>query len=105
MYGANRDSLIKRGYTPIPLEGKRPLNAGWTTSPSPAITAANKLCNVGIVTGRVIAIDIDIDDIDLVQTIAEVADQGIIGEHCPMRVGRAPRRMYFARAEIGRAHV
>ena len=95
MYGANRDSLIQRGYTPIPLEGKRPLNAEWNTSPSPAITGTNKLCNVGIVTGRVIAIDIDIEDADLAQT---VADQGLIGEHCPMRVGRAPRRMYFARA-------
>ncbi len=100
MYGANRDSLIQRGYTPIPLEGKRPLNAGWNTSPSPAITAANKLCNVGIVTGRVIAIDIDIDDVDLVQT---VADQGGIGGHCPMRVGRAPRRMYFARSAVDEA--
>lgn len=91
--------LRDRGYNPIPLNGKRPFTEGWE---NPAIQwdpwlqtyAAH---NVGILTGKVIALDIDIDDAAI---NAAIHDEVAIrwDPDVPCRVGRQPRKMLIFRS-------
>lgn len=88
-------TLTELGYRPIALAGKRPKHAGWRDCP--LWDAADDGSNIGILTGRVVALDVDIDDVGIAAFVEEavVSRWGLI----PCRVGRAPRRMFIFRTD------
>lgn len=90
--------LAGSGYEPIPLRGKRPYHEEWEqrTFKAKDFAAGD---NIGICTGRVIALDIDIDD-TAINNIINDAVQFEFGGAVPTRWRKdSPRRMYLFRTE------
>ena len=93
--------LAGLGYSPIPLEGKVPAKGkaslGWPRrrDPDPGWIAeqvrAYPGANVGIVCGRVVAVDIDVLDPDLAHRLDALA-VALLGEG-PLRIGQSPKRL------------
>ena len=85
------DDLDRNGYTITPANGKRPLGNGWQhreNDPSWKKYAADK--NVGIVLGdRLIAIDIDIANEDIVKSVLTNAQ--LTFGFAPVRFGNKPK--------------
>lgn len=100
---ATRLQLIDNGYLPIPVNGKRPRVANWSSiCATPAAVAAwerghTDHLNTGILTGAVVAIDIDAMDAAvaarLVDRLLEVEDAGL----APCRIGMAPKSLFVFR--------
>jgi len=89
---------IHGGYEPIPLHGKRPYHDDWTQRFFKA-RDFERDDNVGIRTGRVIALDIDIDDTTINHIIND-AVQFEYGGAVPTRWrADSSRRMYLFRTE------
>ncbi|WP_167531220.1 MULTISPECIES: AAA family ATPase [unclassified Mesorhizobium] len=97
--------LIDNGYPPIPTDGKRPRISNWSKIvATPASVAswergyADHL-NTGILTGRVVAVDVDAPDEDVAARLSELVRSVPGGEDALCRVGRAPKTLYVFRAE------
>lgn len=98
-FGAVAMILRKNGFVPIPLDGKKPMpqrwSGFWLQPPSEASYAKwlknNGNANVGICTGEVIAIDIDVDEQAAAQETQEQLFS-ILGPTAFIRIGRVPRR-------------
>ncbi|MGO9593146.1 MAG: bifunctional DNA primase/polymerase [Steroidobacteraceae bacterium] len=98
------ESLVDHGFTVTPTKGKNALLKNWQ-NPKPTdrqwlgrMLNANRFsgCNIGIVCGRVVAIDVDADDpAEVVKIEALLAS--IAGVTPFQRVGRAPRTLHLYR--------
>lgn len=96
--------LVQNGFTVTPTRGKRPVPRNWQNpKPTDPQWLAKMLakgryaeCNIGIVCGRVVAIDLDADDPRKAKAWEQLA-----GEHLGptpfKRVGRAPRFLLLYR--------
>ncbi|NGN44339.1 DNA primase [Mesorhizobium sp. CGMCC 1.15528] len=99
-----RLSLIENGYLPIPVDGKRPRIAGWSSiKATPASVTAWERGhadhqNTGVLTGDVVAIDIDAMDPatceKLIDRLLDIPDAGL----APCRTGMAPKCLFVFRA-------
>jgi hypothetical protein len=92
--------LAENGFTVIPTNGKNPVTKNWH-NPRPTdggwlakMIQRNRFvdCNVGIVCGRVIGIDIDADQPEEANRLQTLVFEHL-GETKFVRVGRAPRRL------------
>jgi hypothetical protein len=101
-FGTWGETLLDNGFHPIPLKGKVPLVPRWQIRVGRA--QIRKWCllhsyaNIGILTGEVIAIDIDIDDATIAAEVREICF-AILGLTDFIRVGRSPRCALFYRTE------
>jgi hypothetical protein len=105
-FNAYARSLVGHGFTVIPTNGKQPVTRRWQ-NPKPTdlrwlkrVIASHCFdgCNIGIVCGRVVAIDIDIDADEpaKVEQLRALADQ-YLGPTPFQRIGRAPRTLLLYR--------
>ncbi len=83
-------------WTPYPgwsRHGDRPTTLNeveiWSTWPD---------CGIGIATGEVIALDIDVTDATVAHAITELATT-LLGETACLRIGQAPKRLLLYRTE------
>lgn len=100
-----RRSLISNGYTPIPVKGKRPIIKGWSalkpvdSDVEVLISNHQDHTNTGLLTGHLVAIDIDVLDIDVAMRFEELVTAMPGGERALRRVGSAPKSMFIFRTE------
>lgn len=97
-----RQNLLAYGYRPIPCKGKVPYNFdGWSQC---SATADNVIAwetshpqnrNTGILTGEVVAIDVDILRPDLADAVIAMVRELPGGKHAPMRIGKAPKALFL----------
>lgn len=97
--------LLDGGFEPIPVAGKAPnCGKGWeafdlTVARVEAWARNGKAGhNVGLRTGKITGIDIDIQDADLADWVEAAARERFPGQ-IPKRVGRAPKRLLLYLAE------
>lgn len=96
-------SALWRGFEPVPLAGKKPAVRNWNRRPFGQQAIRNFIqkkkiaeANLGIRTGKLLAIDIDADDDDRAFRI-EAMVRGALGPTPFIRFGRWPRRTLFYR--------
>jgi Bifunctional DNA primase/polymerase, N-terminal len=98
------ERLCGNGFTVIPTKGKVPVFRRWQ---NPRATDSEWLrrvvrskryaeCNIGIVCGRVVAIDIDLDDPAQAERLKALAAE-CLGPTPFERIGRAPRTLLLYR--------
>ena len=100
--------LAENQFTVIPVDGKKPALKKWQNpTPTDRVWLAKMVkarryanLNVGIVCGRVVAIDIDADDPDKVELLERLAVERL-GPTPFQRVGRAPRTLLLYRPAEG----
>ena len=98
--------LIDNGYNIVPIQvGKKaPGFDGWQKSRSSKAQLKEWLENghrnsgVGIVTKHTPAIDIDVLDDDIAKRVGQWISENI-SDASPMRIGRAPKRLYLFRCD------
>lgn len=98
--------LIDHGYNIVPIQvGKKaPGFDGWQKSRSSKAQLKEWLENghrnsgVGIVTKHTPAIDIDVLDDDIAKRVGQWISENI-SDASPMRIGRAPKRLYLFRCD------
>ena len=99
-YSTHKEQLCGNGYDVLPVKGKIPITKNWQkhnfcNDPTPKRRSKR---NLGIKTGEVIGIDLDILDEDTVsQLITLAADK--LGD-APVRVGKAPKALLAYRTEM-----
>ena len=98
------ERLLDNGYDPLPIVpgGKAPIPKQWSTLPVDLAQVevwarAHPHAGVGLRTGHLVGIDIDIDDPDLANQAALLVEARL--GVALFRVGRWPRRLYLARTE------
>lgn len=103
-YIGPRRQLINNGYVPIPVDGKRPRITGWSAL-RPTLDDIDDLSrqhpdhrNTGLLTGEIIAIDIDVLDLDTAMALEDVVTSLPGGDKALRRVGRAPKSLFIFRA-------
>jgi hypothetical protein len=100
--------LVKNGFTITPTIGKRPVIRKWQNqNPTNVNWAAEMVAknryrrhNLGIVCGRVVAIDIDVDDAAKAELFKALAFEHL-GPTTFQRIGRAPRTLLLYRPADG----
>ena len=116
-YAEIAPKLLDQGYEPVPVVPgtKRVPASGWTTKRIDEVqvdawSCTYGICGVGLRTGHLVAIDIDILDPDLAQQAAEIT-QARLGPTI-IRVGRWPKRLLlyrtntpFAKHSVGKIEV
>ena len=104
---AHRLALLAGGYVPIPLNGKRPTNTAWQSDVAPSeseIMSWKAICrdafNTGILTKWTPAIDVDVTDNIVANTIAGRAAQ-LVAKGAPLlvRFGKQPKRAILFRTD------
>jgi P4 family phage/plasmid primase-like protien len=99
---ALRLALLANGYEPIPVAGKRPVLKAWqrlTITPE-RINAWGELrdaANTGVRCGVLRGADIDVQDCELVEELAGLAER-ILGRNPLRRIGRPPKLLIPYRA-------
>jgi hypothetical protein len=104
---AHRLSLLAGGFVPIPLNGKRPTNAGWQSDVAPSeseIASWKAICrdafNTGILTKWTPTIDIDVTHNLVANAIADRAAALVAeGEPLLVRFGKQPKRAILFRTD------
>ncbi|MGX5723305.1 bifunctional DNA primase/polymerase, partial [Shinella zoogloeoides] len=96
--------LLENGYLPVPTDGKRPRIPGWSSlQAGPADIKSWERAyadhqNTGVLTGHVVAIDVDALDQGvcdaLVDRLLEIPDAGL----APCRTGMAPKCLFVFRS-------
>lgn len=89
--------LLAAGYQPVACHGKAPIYGGWQRG---GVTAdairswANdpRVTNIGVLTGTLIGLDIDILDAGLSERVKNLALQ-ILGDTSLVRLGKSPKQM------------
>lgn len=101
-----RRHLINAGYRIIPCKGKIPHGfEGWgkcNATYENAIdweTSKPENRNTGILTGEVVAIDVDILRPELAAAVTAMVRELPGGEHAPVRVGKAPKALFLFRTD------
>lgn len=103
---AIRHDLIDKGYLPIPCKGKVPHNfTGWTDCRATHDNAVewetthpdNR--NTGILTGEVVAIDVDVLRPKLAEAVIAMVRELPGGTFAPVRVGKAPKALFLFRTD------
>ena len=96
--------LLENGYAPLPLlpGSKRPALARWSRVPIDAATLARWSrshgdCGVGLRTGTLVGIDIDILDLDLAHQVHRLVTTRLGATL--MRVGQWPKRLLLYRTQ------
>ena len=109
-YGSAAPALLENGYEPLPIKpnSKTPAVARWTSvqlSPVQidAWAQSHANCGVGLRTGRLVGLDIDILEPDDAHRIARLAEQRF--GPTLMRVGLWPKRLMLYRTEVPFAKV
>lgn len=104
-----RHALIDNGYTPVPVEGKSPQGTrGWQRlkpdhkQVDGLIRHAPGAKNTGILTGDVVAIDVDVPDVDTASRLGAMARALPGGERALCRIGKAPKALYVFRTDTPR---
>ncbi|MBA3323915.1 MAG: bifunctional DNA primase/polymerase, partial [Rhodobacteraceae bacterium] len=102
-YAEAAERLLDNGYEPLPIRPgtKRPPILQWTTLPIDAAQIARWIRQypdhgVGLRTGRLVAVDIDVEDPDIAHAAGRLV-QARFGATL-MRVGRWPKRLFLYRA-------
>ena len=97
--------LLENGYSPLPINpsSKRPAPTRWTTveiSDAQVAAWANTFPHhgIGLRTGHLIGIDIDILDPDIAHHVSTLAQQRL-GDTL-MRVGQWPKRLLLYRSDV-----
>ena len=88
-----RQSLLRNGHLPIPVQGKRPLLQNWQNlSPNEEMIDGwgDTGNNTGVLCKRTAALDVDIDDADAVQIVLSLARKEFCGVFLE-RYGRPPK--------------
>lgn len=99
-----RKKLLGNGYLPIPVNGKRPRIAGWSSIRATEATIESwdrghiDHKNTGILAGDVVAIDVDVLDHELAAELGGMVRALPDGQKALCRVGRAPKCLYVFRA-------
>lgn len=102
---ALRLRLYENGLTPLPNKRKMCLLKGWSTiDVTPDLIQSKEWArsgrdkDTGIRCGDVIAVDIDIDDKDLLNDLLDaVVEQGLVEESPFVRIGKPPRELWVYR--------
>ncbi len=100
---ARRLHLLAGGYTPLPVAGKAVYRPEWKTI---AVDKAEVMSweahpdwpGIGIRTGEIVGVDIDVDDAALAERVKALA-MDILGKTTLVRVGRSPRMLLVYRTE------
>lgn len=98
-----RKHLYQSGFTPVPTKNKVALYPNWSkmdVTPDEIDVWATKphLLDTGIRCGEVIAIDWDISDADLLNSMLDaLIEDGVIDESLFVRIGKAPRELWVYR--------
>ncbi|WP_082512418.1 AAA family ATPase [Afipia sp. Root123D2] len=104
-----RRGLIGHGYRIIPVEGKKACglnwpNAKWTADQMDGLARLHSdATNTGILTGHVVAIDVDTPDPETANAVAAMVEQLPWASAAPYRIGKAPKRCYLFRTASPRA--
>ena len=100
-FGDYAEQVYENGFTPIPLNGKAPCIKGWREFALPineteraTFFEQHKNKNIGLRTGRLVAIDNDNDDPIQARYVRQVVFD-ICGSTPFIRQGRAPREVYL----------
>lgn len=104
--------LLAQGYLPIPVtspdlldrqSGKKPVLSNWANitelRPEDIEIWASRYpgaANTGVVCGRIVAVDIDVDDENLAVAFVNQTSE-VFGVYVPIRVGRPPRALMVFR--------
>jgi hypothetical protein len=109
---AFRLDVLEKGYWPIPCKGKYPARfEGWSQCrASPANIAAwdethPENTNTGILTGELVALDIDILRPELAAALTNMVREMPGGTSAPMRVGKAPKALFIFRTDEPREKI
>jgi hypothetical protein len=101
-YGSHAMQLFELGYEPLPIlpRTKKPAPSRWTSIPIELTQIEEwsdryRYCGIGLRTGTLVAVDIDLLGPDLAYRVMALA-QDRLG-HAPMRVGRWPKRVLLYR--------
>ena len=102
-----RLQLLKNGFDPLPNKRKMCLLKGWSKIDitedlisSRDWERLGKFRDTGVRCGKVVAIDLDIEDNELMSKFLNaVQHQGIIQESPFVRIGKPPKEMWIYRAE------
>ena len=101
-----RQTLLAKGYWPIPVRGKVPHGFnGWSQCRATAEniieweTTHPENRNTSILTGDVVAIDVDVLRPDLAAAVVEMVRELPGGAQAPMRIGKAPKAMFLFRTD------
>ncbi|MCV0396947.1 MAG: AAA family ATPase [Rhizobiaceae bacterium] len=96
--------LIENGYLPIPVNGKRPRIAGWSSiRATPASVAAWERghadhLNTGVLCGDLVAIDVDVMDPATCKRLTGRLLKISNAESAPCRTGQAPKCLFVFRS-------
>ena len=100
-YGDYAEQLSDNGFTPLPADGKAVKLRDWPHFVMPSddeerasFIKKNEFKNIGLLTGRLVAIDNDNDDPEEAARVRELV-YTICGYTPFVRIGRAPREVYF----------
>lgn len=99
-YGSAKQTLLNNGYSPIPVMGKKPALDNWRENIAPEGYGGY---NVGILCGKIAAVDIDITDKEIAEQLKDYALQ-ICGE-TTYRIGKAPKVLLVYRSSGNRKKV
>ncbi|MBN7763641.1 bifunctional DNA primase/polymerase [Nitratireductor aquibiodomus] len=107
-----RLALLANGYRPLPCKGKFPAGfSGWQNcAATPENIAAwetthTENSNTGILTGDVVAVDVDVSSPDVSERILQRLLDVPGAQHAPVRTGRDPKAMFFFRTDTPRDKV
>jgi hypothetical protein len=99
-----RKALVTNGFWPVPVKGKLPRIKDWTKF-RPSIAQIQRQAEkhadhtgTGIVTGEVVALDIDAPDPETAAALTAIADRLPGADRALRRVGRAPKLLLMFRA-------
>lgn len=102
-YGDMAEQAYDNGFSPIPLDGKKPCVRKWTSlvmeqndEKRQAFIEKHKTKNIGFRTGQLVAIDNDNNDPIEARRVRQVVFD-ICGQTPFIRQGRAPREVYLYR--------
>lgn len=100
-----RRQLIANGYRYVPTRGKRPAGDGWQNfdqDPNKVEEFVREFpshTNTGLLTGEVVAIDIDAPTADVAEKLIErLIDVVPAAAGAPYRIGKAPKALFIFRA-------
>jgi len=98
---AIRRALIANGYRYVPAKGKGPIIKGWPNFPQRLEHVDDYLrtradhTNTGILTGEIVAIDIDAQDAEIAEKLTARLMEIPCAERAPYRVGKAPKSLFI----------
>lgn len=103
-----RRTLIRNGYIPVPVDGKRPKIKGWSNF-KPKLEQIEGQArrfsdhtNTGILCGEVVAIDIDVPDAEAAAHLGSLVLSLPGADSAIQRIGRAPKTTFVFRASSSR---